>query len=133
MSGVLLDTHAWAWTMAGDARLSPEALRFIARADRVLVSPISCFEIGQKVRIGKWPEMMPFLERLPELLVEQGGQSARLDPAICLRAATLDWAHRDPFDRFIAATAMEEQLPLISADTVFDTLAGHPGWTHRVW
>ena len=32
-------------------------------ADSVLVSPITFFEIAQKVRLGKWPEMEPFVSR----------------------------------------------------------------------
>ena len=55
-------------------------------ADRVLVSPISFFEIAQKVRLGKWPEMELFVETLPTILEEQGGIVAGLDPEICLRA-----------------------------------------------
>jgi PIN domain nuclease of toxin-antitoxin system len=36
----------------------------------------------------------------------------------------LDWDHRDPFDRTIAATALVEGYPLITADPVFETLNG---------
>lgn len=96
-------------------------------ADRVLVSPISFFEIAQKVRLGKWPEMELFVETLPTILEEQGGIVAGLDPEICLRAGIMDWEHRDPFDRLLAATAIKYELPLVSADTVFDEV------TIRVW
>lgn len=48
-------------------------------------------------------------------------------------AARLDWAHRDPFDRFIAATAITERLTLVSADAAFDDLRGMPGWCGRIW
>ena len=75
MSSVLLDTHAWAWSLAGDRRLSAGAVAAIEGAESVFVSPISFFEIAQKVRLGKWPEMVGFVERLPGLLVAQGGVS----------------------------------------------------------
>lgn len=97
------------------------------RAETVLVSPISFFEIGQKVRLGKWPEMAPFVGDLPALLERQGGGVAGLDQGICLRAAIMDWAHRDPFDRMLAATAERYGVAIISADTVFD------GVVTRVW
>ena len=32
----------------------------------------------------------------------------------------MPWGHRDPFDRLLAATALDGSLPLVSADTVFD-------------
>lgn len=127
MRAVLLDTHVWAWTLSEGERLSAKARATIARAQTVLLSPISFFEIGQKVRLGKWPAMEPFISRLTGILEEQGGSVVELTPAICLQAATMDWPHRDPFDRLLAASAAHHDLPLISADTVFD------GIVTRVW
>jgi len=130
---LLLDTHAWAWSLTGDDRLSAKAVALIEKAETVLVSPISLFEIGQKVRLGKWPEMEPFIERLSDLLQEQGGITAALTPDICLSAAMMDWQHRDPFDRLLAATAMHNGIPIISADVVFDELGGNELWIARFW
>lgn len=130
---VLLDTHAWAWSLTQSHHLSPIARQALSDANGVLVSTISLFEIGQKVRIGKWPEMTPHLCRLPDLLKEQGGRFLPLSAEASLLAATLDWAHRDPFDRFIAATAITERLPIISTDSIFDNLADHPRWIGRIW
>lgn len=127
MKALLLDTHAWVWSLVGDPRLPARASAAIVNAESVLVSTISFFEIGQKVRLCKWPEMAPFVGKLPELLEAQGGQSADLDPAICLQASLMEWAHRDPFDRLLAATAMRRDIPLISADAVFD------GVVRRIW
>ncbi|WP_404400858.1 type II toxin-antitoxin system VapC family toxin [Pelagibacterium halotolerans] len=133
MRHVLLDTHAWAWSLTADARLSPAATTAMEQAETVSISAISLFEIGQKVRLGKWPEMVPFLDGLIALAGEQGGRLLELSPEASLLAATLDWVHRDPFDRLIGATAITKGLVLISADTVFDSLAGGPGWPGRIW
>ena len=127
MKAVLLDTHSWVWSLTNDDRLSTKARASISRAENVLVSPISFFEIGQKVRLGKWPEMAPFVDRLADLLEQQGGGVADLDPPICLDAGTMSWAHRDPFDRLLAATAARRNLPIVSADSVFD------GLVTRLW
>lgn len=133
MKSILLDTHTWAWSLTADSRLTTRAITVIEQADNVFVSPISFYEIGQKVRIGKWPEMAPFLDRLAGFVEEQGGRVAALTPEICLHAATMDWTHRDPFDRFLAATAIGLEMPLISADTAFDDLGDHKGWIARLW
>lgn len=122
MTAVILDTHAWAWSLTGDDRVSATAVSHIAGADNVFVSPISFFEIGQKVRIGKWPEMERFVDELPALLKEQGGRVASLTPEICLKASLLAWEQRDPFDRLLAVSALDLGMPLISADVVFDAL-----------
>lgn len=133
MRHVLLDTHAWVWSMTADPRLSSGATATIEQAETVSISAISLFEIGQKVRLGKWPEMEPFLNRLIGLAEEQGGRLLELSPETSLLAATLEWAHRDPFDRIIGATAITRGLTLISADVVFDGLVGDPKWPGRVW
>jgi PIN domain nuclease of toxin-antitoxin system len=116
-----------AWSMLNGALLSEKARREIERAEAVHVSPISFFEIAQKARIGKWPEIELFLDRLPKLLRDQGGSIAELTPEIALSAGAMKWAHRDPFDRFLAATALHHALPLISADPIFDGLVA------RIW
>jgi len=103
VKALLLDTHTWAWSLAGSDRLSKSALAAIGGADSVLVSPISFFEIAQKVRLGKWPEMEPFVDRLSALLEQQGGTIADFNPEICVMAGMMGWPHRDPFDRLLAA------------------------------
>lgn len=127
MTAILLDTHAWAWSLTGDNRLSRPALAAIAQSTTVCVSAVSFFEIAQKVRLGKWPEMAPHVSALPGLLAEQGGIALPLDPAIAIAAGLMDWPHRDPFDRLLAATAQHHNLPIISTDTVFDRMV------QRVW
>ena len=109
LTTLLLDTHVWAWSLTDDRRISDPARRWIAAADSIVVSAITFFEIAQKVRIGKWPEMAPQVDRLAELLANQGATALPLEPADCLAAGRLDWPHRDPFDRFLAATALRRQ------------------------
>ena len=44
-----------------------------------------------------------------------------------MTAGLQSWEHRDPFDRLIAATALRMNVPLLSADAVFD------GVDMRLW
>ena len=83
--------------------------------------------VAQKVRLGKWPEMVAFVDQLPGLLQSQGGAVAAFGPSICLEGGTMDWAHRDPFGRLLAATARQASQILVSADAAFD------GAVTRVW
>ncbi len=128
MTTVVLDTHAFAWAIGRSSRLTRRAALAIETADEVVLSTVSLFEIAQKARLGKWPDMAPIAAILDRLAEEQG---ARLVPAtaeICLTAALLDWPHRDPFDRLIAATALELGAALVSADPAFDALP-----VRRIW
>lgn len=124
---VLLDTHAFVWGQFAPGRLTMAARAAIVEATAVYVSAISFFEIAQKARLGKWPEIVPHLADLPALHERQGGKFASLDADIALLAGTLDWPHRDPFDRLLAATALARRWLMVSADAAFD------GVVERVW
>ena len=115
------------WSFYRSSRLSRTGKASIEDADRVLISPISFYEIAQKVRLSKWPEMTPFVEDLLRMSTRQGAGIAGLAPEICLLAGRMEWSHRDPFDRFLAATALHLAVPIVSADPVFD------GVISRVW
>lgn len=127
VKAVLLDTNAWAWSLDSVDRLSPLAWQTIRTSDEVVVSTVSFYEITQKVRLGKWPEMEPLVAILSLLLSGQGGRAAPLTPDIATTAGLIAWTHRDPFDRIIAATAMTLALPLVSTDASFD------GIVPRLW
>ena len=114
----------------GPARLGGGAKEAITGADAVFVSPISVFEVTRKARLGRWPEIVP---HIGELVAEGQTISAPLTRATAARAGVIEWRHRDPFDRLIAATAIELGYPLVSKDEEFDALVGTPGWARRIW
>ena len=87
MTPILLDTHAWAWSIGQEWELSPAAAAAIEDAPSIFVSPVSLFEIGQKVRIGKWPAMVSLAPDLPDILRRQGGHLAALTDEIALHAS----------------------------------------------
>ena len=130
MSAVLLDTHVWIWSLLDSRRLGDSVKSAIVEADSVHVSPISIYEVVRKARLGKWPEIAP---HIGALVAERQTLSAPFTRAIAARAGILDWPHRDPFDRLIAATAIELGYPLVSKDVEFDALDGVRGWQGRIW
>lgn len=122
MSSLLLDTGAFAMVLTDDPRLTARAREAIAEAHRVALAAISLYEIGQKVRLGKWPEMTPFAGGLADRAIADGIELLPLSPVAALAAALLDWNHRDPFDRIIACVARSEGLALVSPDEAFEEL-----------
>ena len=129
MTRVLIDTHTFAWITSEPARLSPAARGLIETADATLASVVSLYEIAQKVRLGKWPEMALIVRNLNEEAFAIGVSLFSVTGPICVQAGLLDWPHRDPFDRMIAATALVLGLVLVSADPAFDGLPE----LRRVW
>lgn len=124
MTRLLLDTHAWAWTAVADELLTRRAVRAISEADEIFISSVSLYEIGQKVRLGKWPEMEPVVDRIWDVLEQQGTIVVPLDAEMAVEAAGDPWPHRDPFDRLIAATARHLGATMVTADRM---LASAPG------
>ncbi|MEM8654409.1 MAG: type II toxin-antitoxin system VapC family toxin [Pseudomonadota bacterium] len=122
MTGYLLDTNAFAMALTDDARLPAHTRALMAGATRLSVSAITFYEIGQKVRLGKWPEMSAHVQTLEDRAVTDGYDLLPLTADSAMAAAMLDWPHRDPFDRMIAAIARRDQLPILSSDTAFDAI-----------
>jgi len=125
----LLDTHVWAWMLTVDPIMSGPARAALDSDAQLMLSPVSFYEIAQKVRLGKWPLMAPHVEHLPNLAQASGIALEPVTAEIALFAGMLDWPHRDPFDRMLAATALVHGWELISADTAFDTLPS----LRRIW
>lgn len=122
MNGLLLDTNAFAMTLTDDPRLPQATRKRLLGASRVSLSVISLYEIGQKVRLGKWPGMEAHVAGLESRAREDGYDLVPLTPAAALEASMLDWSHRDPFDRLIATVARHEDMAIASSDAAFDEL-----------
>jgi PIN domain nuclease of toxin-antitoxin system len=120
-SELLLDTHALLWWLAEPDRLSPAAHAAIAEpANQVHVSAASGWEIATKVRLGKLPAVSELLHDLPQLLAAQGFALLPINLLHGLHAGGYPMAHRDPFDRLLAAQAVLGRLTLVSLDPALD-------------
>lgn len=113
---LLLDTHALLWWQAGSDRLSPRARRLIDTAPRLFLSAISLFELAQLVDRGRVALDRPTQIWVHDLLADGIVTIAELTPAIAVAAAQLDEFTGDHADRIIYATAVQNQLTLVTKD-----------------
>ncbi len=121
----LLDSHALVWALTEPRKLSAKARRLIQSVDHVLVvSAATAYELAYKHRIGRLPDLDALFVGYRRHVLELASVELQVSGLHALEAGRLDWAHRDPFDRLIAAQALIEGLPLITADPVFADLAG---------
>jgi PIN domain nuclease of toxin-antitoxin system len=117
---LLLDTHAFLWWIADDARLSKRARSAIAtRRDECLVSIASCWEIAIKVSLEKLKLEAPVDRFIPEQLAINSFSLLPIEFAHVARVARLPFYHRDPFDRLLAAQGLIDDLTVVSADPIF--------------
>jgi PIN domain nuclease of toxin-antitoxin system len=115
---ILLDTHVILWLTGNPQRLSKPALEAIndARGEGgMAISPISFYEITRLVVRNRIEIDLPLESYLREL--EARFQVRPLSAVISAIAGQLpDHFPGDPADRIIAATALAENLTLITAD-----------------
>ena len=118
---ILLDTHAFLWFIAGSNELSDKARELVEdENNRVFLSAASLWEMAIKVSLEKLTLSEPFETLIPEQLAINGVEILGITVAHTTQVARLPFHHRDPFDRLIIAQALEEQMPVISADATFD-------------
>ena len=126
---LLLDTHALLWWLADPAQLSAKAHAAIADPEhQVLVSAASAWELATKVRLGKLEIAQKLLSELPDVLASQGFELLPIQFSHGLRAGGYPQAHRDPFDRLLAAQAELEGLTLVSLDPALQAFPCHLLW-----
>ena len=121
----MLDTHAFLWFVLDNPLLSANARGLISDPDNgVEISPATYWEVTIKIGIGKYSLSEPlqgFFER--ELAANQFN-ILHIEPRHVAPLTALPFHHRAPFDRLIiaqAAQAMVEQIPVVSADALFDS------------
>jgi PIN domain nuclease of toxin-antitoxin system len=113
---VVLDTSALLYWTLDPEQLTSAARQAIEDADRLVVSSISVWEIGLKVKRGKLTiplsinEYVDRLQRLDRLKI------VSVDVRTWLENLDLAWEHRDPADRTIVATARLLGCPLVASN-----------------
>ena len=117
---VLLDTHTFLWWVQDDPGLSRRARTAISSsANECLLSLVSCWEMAIKLSLGKL-RLPSSIERfVPEQLSANAFGPLEISFRHVARVATLPFHHPDPFDRLLAAQALEEGCPIVSADASF--------------
>lgn len=112
----LLDTHIWLWYLSGSERL-PKSLRTTIRtaAGSLWISPISVWELGaleSRGRVQLEGGLRPWLQKARRLLPLH---EASLTSEVAATSCELEM-HRDPADRFLAASAVVYALTLLTVD-----------------
>lgn len=127
MTALYLDTHVVAWLYQdGAARLTPDGVRSVEAAERLLVSPMVELELEYLHEISRIN--CPAQDILDTLRRDIGLETCKQPFATVVGAAVkLGWT-RDPFDRLIVAQATHSAAPLLTADRHI-----HANYEHAIW
>lgn len=126
---VLLDTCVFLWLALEPRRLSSAACEIVNTASNELfLSDVSVLEIVLKHTSGKLP--LPEIPRswIPSRRTFFGLKPLGVDESAIFRAGDLPFVHTDPFDRLLAAQAIESGLSILSPDTPLSTLGSARLW-----
>jgi PIN domain nuclease of toxin-antitoxin system len=115
VGAVLLDTHVVHWWSAEPQRVSAPAREALEQADELAVAAISWFELAwlahnQRIQLGV--PVRSWLDGLAAQVRTIGVTPAIADTAVALPSSF----PRDPADRLIYATAVENDVSLVTKD-----------------
>ena len=124
----LLDTHTFLWILNAP-KVLPASVESICknRSATLLISIVTPWEMAIKSAIGKL-DAAYVLDNFEALLTQGGFTMLETTIQHVIRGGRLPSHHRDPFDRLIAAQALDLRIPLVSRDRVFDLYG-----VKRIW
>lgn len=113
----LLDTHIWLWSLLDPKKLAPHLLDVLKNPKNGLfISPITVWETLILAEKGRLTLQWPPTKWVQKALHESPVQEIPLTHEIALKSRAITLPHEDPADRFIAATAWEYNLILLTED-----------------
>ncbi|NOX62965.1 MAG: type II toxin-antitoxin system VapC family toxin [Chloroflexi bacterium] len=113
---IVLDTSALFFWAFDPEKLTPAARQAIQEADLRIVNAISLWELGLKVQRRKLYLPITVREFAIQLSRVERLDIRPTDIDIWLHSLDLDWAHRDPADRVIVASADLLGCKLVTSD-----------------
>ena len=116
---ILLDTHAWWWSLTEPENLSKNAIKTIrqTKSDRRMIASISIWEFAMMAAIKRICLKISVAKWLSHALKDTGLSVIEMSPEIAIDACNLPGNfHRDPADRLIVATARVNNLRLVTKD-----------------
>ena len=120
MRPLLLDTCAVLMLANGDfKKFSTSTMKALRDAEALYVSPISEWEISLKWRDGGIELPLEPRELMRKLTEAYALTLIPLSEEVMFRSTELPYVHRDPADRFIIATALIRNLPVVTTDRRF--------------
>jgi len=116
-SVILLDTCALLRNAFDKKKLSQLAKERMEESDSLMISSISIWEIGIKIKKGKLKIPISLKEFVANLQNADNLTILAIDEKTWIDSLDLDWDHKDPADRVIVASSKARNIELITSDS----------------
>lgn len=114
---LLLDTHTALWLFNDYDKLSPKAKNILLdNTNELFISIVSAWEIAIKHSIGKLTEFPDGVKIFLAEIKVSPMEIVSVEPEYVEKVEELSLIHRDPFDRILIATALCENMTIVTAD-----------------
>lgn len=118
---LLLDSHVVMWWVEASPRVKGAWLEPLLDSDNtVYVSAATAWEIEIKKRSGK----LAFAPNIVDVATEYGWELLAVSGPDAVGAGSLDWDHRDPFDRMLVAQSLARGMVLVTDDAALKSAPG---------
>jgi PIN domain nuclease of toxin-antitoxin system len=125
---LLLDTHSLIWFLNGDEKLSISVKIAIEDPNNSkIVSIASIWEIAIKISLGKFRFPKGFKHFL-DMVEDNGFELLPITFEHALALSTLEFIHRDQFDRLLIAQCKVDKLILATKDDNIKQYHIHTIW-----
>jgi len=125
---LLVDTQAFIWFVEDDKQLPVKIRKELENSkNTVIVSIASLWEMTIKMTLGKL-KISCDIEQMIDKLYLNGFETLPILPVHIIELSTLDYLHRDPFDRIIIAQGLSENISIVSSDNIFDLYKVKRNW-----
>ena len=116
---LILDTHALIWFINGDQQLPGKSIQLIQNLEnKCFISIASIWEIAIKLSLGKL-ELYGGFDEISKIITRYEFELLPVTFNHIQTLLTLDYHHRDPFDRIIISQGISEKLVIVTKDVNF--------------
>lgn len=116
---LILDTHALIWFINGDQQLPGKSIQLIQNLEnKCFISIASIWEIAIKLSLKKL-ELYGGFDEISKIITRYEFELLPITFNHIQTLLSLDFHHRDPFDRIIISQGITEKIVIVTKDENF--------------